>query len=663
MCGVTLIYHLYHLKLRRLMSDKKLVYNVDVNNITFYNRHHGVVLKGILGVDLRLVKFPHYCDNSTKGNLHGEIYEEFCLTWMNLTHLKVTYHNYNPVTCYNVSWESYSPDVALQDCYELGNGHWYGMGLVHEQNWPINSHRVGRIPFLTGMVYDSQSLGSVLQPYWLNSKGVSIIVDPDVPLHVSFNSVTSRHRYNRSKDVTDNQICLYADFEGTPYNKVGYPHLKYSICVGENLVDVHTVSLGKISPRPPKPPDLSLFSNPVWSTLPVLYRNLTEDLINTYYNNIINRHYEHGVFLVDGRWQETLGELIFSQSVFSDPQAMIEDMKSNKFQVVLSSDPYLSYNSNAFRDAISQDLLVHSGTVPGLTRWWLGEPRSSTWYHVAGVIDMFPEAEKWFSRRLSNFSKTFKIDGFYWKGGQMDVQPYFPNFRGNLSSPNEYVMKMAELGSNLGHINIQQSAFSSQHVPMWLRIYGQESQWRGDNSLQTVIPSVLTLGILGYPFILPDVIGGNAFSTFPSKELYIRWLELTTFLPVMHFSIPPDHYDRETMQLAKDMIAFHRTYIFPLMYKIAKESQQSHLPIIRPLWMIAPHEPATFTIDDQFMIGNDVLVAPVVREGQRVRDIYLPNGIWYDKLDEYFVQGPKWLRSVSVPLKKISYYERKPFHP
>ena len=660
-CGVSLVYHFYHFKTHQRIMGQRLVYDEEARHITFYNKYRDLVLSGILGANLHVEKLPAYCDGTHEENsIHDQGFRDICLSWKDLADLRIRYYEDGAVSCYDVSWISRSSDFLLEDCFDLGEASWYGMGLVYSQTWPINSHSVGKIPFLTGTVYDDQSLGPVLEPYWISSAGVSILVRENVPLHISMNAPV-KQTDNYTDVLTDNRLCLYADYVNKPYRKESsYPHLDYTVCVASNIAEVHRAYIVNVSSPFPQPPPDNILTYPVWSVVPHhTGRNTSQDTIEGYIRSIISQGYKRSAFILDSVWQDIPGELSFNSTLYPDPKAMIANIKSLGFQMVLGVDPYVSYNSRAFLEAIDRDLLVHSGSVPGLTRWWTGDPGRSVLYNIAGVVDMFPRAQLWLSDRLQSLSKKLGVDSYYWVGGQIDMQPQFPSFRENFSSPNEYLLAMSELGANVSRVNIQQSGFRSQHVAGMIRIYGRESSWTGDNSLASVIPTILTLSILGYPYILTDVIGGNAYREQPSKELYIRWMELSAFLPTMHFSIPPDSFDTQTVQVAKSMIDLHSTYVAPLMRRVSAESMNTSLPIIRPLWMVAPEDPETYSIDDQFMIGNDVMVAPMLVEGGKERAIYFPRGMWVNKLHGNTIQGSKWVKSHPVPISKIAYFERK----
>lgn len=91
------------------------------------------------------------------------------------------------------------------------------------------------------------------------------------------------------------------------------------------------------------------------------------------------------------------------------------------------------------------------------------------------------------------------------------------------------------------------------------------STWGYDDGLRSMIPTALFFGIVGYHFVLPDMIGGNAYGDWPSKELYIRWLEVNVFMPSVQFSIVPwdQSFDDEVcMKIFYDFLNIFRNNSF-----------------------------------------------------------------------------------------------------
>lgn len=105
-------------------------------------------------------------------------------------------------------------------------------------------------------------------------------------------------------------------------------------------------------------------------------------------------------------------------------------------------------------------------------------------------------------------------------------------------------------------------------TPIFQRLQDTDSHWDAPKGgLRSVIPSVLTLNTLGYSAVLPDMVGGNLYTANCSKELFIRWLQLNTFLPVIQFSIPPWDYDQEVITSLKSAFSFKAsTLFFKLIY-------------------------------------------------------------------------------------------------
>ena len=188
----------------------------------------------------------------------------------------------------------------------------------------------------------------------------------------------------------------------------------------------------------------------------------------------------------------------------------------------------------------------------------------------------------------------------------------------------------------------------------------KNSVWDYSAGLQTLIPTALMMSIAGYPFILADMIGGNAYNQqFPSKEMYIRWLQVNTLMPALQFSIPPWHFKDPTavvIKITKSMLKLHEQYS-PLIKSLAKNAVKTGEPIMRPLWWVAPKDTKTFTIGDQFLVGDDLLVAPVVTEHSRQRDIYLPEGQWRDHRGHVH-QGSLTLSDFEVELHELPYFTR-----
>jgi alpha-glucosidase len=179
--------------------------------------------------------------------------------------------------------------------------------------------------------------------------------------------------------------------------------------------------------------------------------------------------------------------------------------------------------------------------------------------------------------------------------------------------------------------------------------------WPGDNvsswaQLAGSIPVLLGLGLSGFPFVGAD-IGGFAVGATP--ELYVRWLQLGVFYPFMRTHTGLGNPDQEPWSYGPEHEAINRRSIelryelLPHVYSAMKDASDTGVPAMRPLFLEFPNDANTWALDDEFMFGRDLLVAPVLREQASQRRVYLPPGDWYDFWTGKPVEGG---RAFEVPV-------------
>ncbi|PSN57770.1 hypothetical protein C0J52_07257 [Blattella germanica] len=173
--------------------------------------------------------------------------------------------------------------------------------------------------------------------------------------------------------------------------------------------------------------------------------------------------------------------------------------------------------------------------------------------------------------------------------------------------------------------------------------------WTGDNTaewghLQITIPMCLSLSVAAIPFCGADVGG---FFKNPDAELFTRWYQAGAFVPFFrtHSHIDtkrrePWLFDEQTLLLIREAIRKRYSYL-PFWYTLFYEHEQDGAPVMRPLWVEYPTEVATFAIDDEYLLGNKLLVHPVTKQGASDVTVYFPgpNDIWYDTDTYRKVQG------------------------
>jgi len=184
--------------------------------------------------------------------------------------------------------------------------------------------------------------------------------------------------------------------------------------------------------------------------------------------------------------------------------------------------------------------------------------------------------------------------------------------------------------------------------------------WTGDvqsswEQLRQTVPTILGLGLSGLPFCGPDA--GGYFGS-PSPELYLRWLQLSAFLPLFRghsakrwIAREPWNFGENALNIARRTIRL-RYRLLPYFYTAAWQTSQTGIPMIRPLFWIDPSDPSLWDIDDSFLLGDSFLVSPIFKKGAASRQAYLPAGKWYSFWDRKEYIGPGTVH-LEAPLERI----------
>ncbi|CAM5720232.1 Glycosyl hydrolase OS=Streptomyces alboniger OX=132473 GN=CP975_05025 PE=3 SV=1 [Streptomyces alboniger] len=189
--------------------------------------------------------------------------------------------------------------------------------------------------------------------------------------------------------------------------------------------------------------------------------------------------------------------------------------------------------------------------------------------------------------------------------------------------------------------------------------------WSGDVAtgwpgLRASLSLVLGLGLCGVPYSGPDVGG---FDGSPSPELYLRWFQLGSYLPLFrtHASLragrrEPWEFGAEVLEHARVALV-ERRRLLPYFVTLAHLAQRTGAPYVRPLWWAAPEDRALRDCEDAFLLGDCLLVAPVLDPGAARRAVQLPRGRWYDTATEQVHEGPGQVL-VAAPLARVPVFAR-----
>ncbi len=362
----------------------------------------------------------------------------------------------------------------------------------------------------------------------------------------------------------------------------------------------------------------------------------------------------------------------WDSSRFPDPGRMIGDLANEGFKTIVIIDPGIKIDSSywVFRSGMKENAFLRYPDGRLFTgQVWPGD------CHFPDFTDA--KARTWWGSLFSGLTRD-GIRGFWndmnepsvFNGPGKTINPeVIHNDRGlftdHRKNHNIYGMQMVR-ATREGVLALRPG--ERPFVLTRANYAGGQrysAAWTGDNSstwtdLQMALPMCLNLSISGQPFVGTD-IGG--FIGMPSGELYARWLELGVFTPLMRSHAEINSPNKEPWEYGKDFEGINRRTIelryklLPYIYSSFREASVTGIPMMRPLVFDYPADPRTYHRGDEFLFGKGILVAPVLQPGAARRDVFLPEGGWYDYWSDSLYSGPRSV-TIDAPLDRIPFFIR-----
>jgi alpha-glucosidase (family GH31 glycosyl hydrolase) len=193
--------------------------------------------------------------------------------------------------------------------------------------------------------------------------------------------------------------------------------------------------------------------------------------------------------------------------------------------------------------------------------------------------------------------------------------------------------------------------------PLAQRLHDKPCVW-GFGGLDSLIPEGIAKGLIGHPFNCPDMIGGGDLSAFSAErpldqELFVRFAQCSALFPMMQFSLAPWRVLDERHLAAVRAAVELRQSLQPEIMSLVRHAARTGVPIVRAL---AYHWPGYEEIHDQFLLGETIMVAPVLEAGARVRAVTMPPGRWRDA-SGIEVDGPAEI-ALEVTLESLPWWRR-----
>jgi alpha-glucosidase (family GH31 glycosyl hydrolase) len=581
-------------------------------------------------------------DSDSKPNLHSDSYSVTAIFPRFTLNLKRIADHWTLSTT--------PADVPVEIKIHL-DGHWYGGGEFIHQRHPLNQLMLQSAPFHT---FDNgpTGLSGIMNPAWFSSNGTLIIVDS--PVEFGMNQPPADYPRFKWTFATEGGGA-FSDRPFFDTKKIGDGVLTFSgrelkvrFSFSENAVTAHQ-NLVTFFGHPTRLPPEELFTKPTWTTWARYKSDIDQEVVLRFVDEIIAHHYPYGVMEIDDRWQVHYGDLEFDPVRFPNPNSMIHELHTKGFKVTAWIIPFMEQAATAFAEGARHGWLVRQADgSPYLVPWWQGR---------AALLDVSnPSALEWFFERLKQIQVRTGLDGFKFDAGEACFLPE-DSITHRTIHPNEYTQIYVNAVAEQYRLTEVRAGWKNQRAPIFFRQWDKTTSWGLDNGLHSVLTGVLALALTGYPFILPDMIGGNAYADKASSELMIRWTQLNALLPAMQFSLAPWDYGEPCAELCRRYANLHSEFA-PRILSIAKGSTRSGAPIIRPVFWLAPTDERALECDDEYLLGDEILVAPVLQPNQFSRDIYLPHGRWRDHWTRELFTGPAVHKEYPAPLGTLPLFER-----
>ncbi len=372
----------------------------------------------------------------------------------------------------------------------------------------------------------------------------------------------------------------------------------------------------------------------------------------------------------DASYEENSGKEAFSYNDFRfpkwgkwpDPKGMVEYLHENGLKCILWQIPIIKYINSLHHLQKDRD------EAYALSQGYCAVKKDGTpyrmpegWFTDSLLMDYTNgEAADWWLKKRQYLVDEIQIDGFKTDGGEFvfgdDVQ--FADGRTGKEMRNEYPNLYIKKHYDYIHEKRDGIVFSRAGFSGAAQM---PAHWAGDerstfSAFRRNLCAGLNAGISGVPFWGWDLAGFSG--EIPSAELYARSASMAAFCPVMQYhaeSKAEFNQDRTPWNIAERrnapwVIDVYRYYaklrmaMLPYILEEAGKSVQTGVPLMRALWIEFPEDEEAGKIFDQYLFGDDLMVAPIVEEGAKDREVYVPQGNWKNIFTGQEFAGNQWVK-------------------
>lgn len=383
------------------------------------------------------------------------------------------------------------------------------------------------------------------------------------------------------------------------------------------------------------------------------YSYESEEEVRALANTFKEKEIPLDVIYLDIHYMNEYRVFTFDKDRFPNPKKLVQDLREEGIRVVPIVDPgvkkdpeYPTYQEGVRNDHFCKylegdiyfgDVWPGTSAFPDFTdertqKWW-GEMHE--FYTELGIEGIWNDMNE---PAVFNETKTMDTNVIHKNDGDPKTHRQLHNLYGLLMGKATYEGMERNLHGKRPFL-LTRAGFAG--------VQRYASVWTGDNRsfwehLQMSLPMCMNLGLSGVAFTGPDV-GGFAHDT--NGELLTRWTQVGAFTPYFRNHSAIGTLYQEPWQFGEEYEAIIKRYIelryewLPQLYSLFHEAHSKGLPIMRPLMLEYPKDAKTYAIHDQFMIGDNTLIAPIMQPEVTDRAVYFPEGDWIDYFSGKVYEG------------------------
>lgn len=452
---------------------------------------------------------------------------------------------------------------------------WYGGGYSSNAEYPIQKTKYSSS-------YEIVRGGR----YWLNSRGVFIYINHDIPLFVDQNS-----------KIADN-ICFTAK-NGPPYIVREIFHFNYKIGFSSNARRTQMNFNHRYFRTKWSIPNDRVIRYPHWGTPYIFKSRIDETLFRGYTDNIAKYGLKASTIMIDSDAQDCMGSNSMDKKRFPNMENLVADIKKKIQGVVFAMQLHPFINESClpnYEIARKNNYFINFVPPTGMDKLW------NPFHKTSVQIDFQnPSATEWLKKELIRFKQETGIDTFSY-GSQINYldtieDPYENQYLPfDLASTN--LMKLEKEFMNPYRLRNgwqDQDLKELSHSHYTFEFIHFKNNWSSKDGLKSMIPFLMQANLHGNPYIIQECFRHKTDEA--NKELFIRYVQTTAFFPNINYCIGPWEFDQETVDITKKMNKLHEDYTDLILERI-KLSFDRGDPINPPIWWIDPEDKDAQMVSD-----------------------------------------------------------------